>query len=138
MGGVFRVPLSVVPGGIDAGCGSEFHRRCAFVAGFGEACRAVRGYGDDVLSAGYPASVDVVGSDTGVGGVRGCDEHLQFHGWDQWNHGGVFACGAGAAAAEEWAGRLCEPGYDRGDDLVGAGIRVLQFPAEEQGEVLCR
>lgn len=91
----------MVSGGIDAGRGGEFHRRCAFVAGFGEARGAVRGDGDDVLSAGLAASEFVVGGDSGVDRVRGGDEHLQFHGRDQWDYGGVFVGGVGAAAGVE-------------------------------------
>ena len=121
----------MVPGGIDAGCGGEFHRCCAFVAGFGEAGGTVRGDGDDVLSAGFAASKFVVGGNPGVDRVRGGDEHLQFHGWNQWHHGGVFAGGAAAAPAEECAGGVREPGSDRRDDPVRSGVRVFQFPTEE-------
>ena len=126
----------MVPGGFDAGCGGEFHRRCAFVAGFGEAGGAVCGDGDDVLSVGLAASEFVVGGDPGVDRVCGGNEHLQFYGWDQWDHGRVFAGGSGAAAAEECAGGVRGPGSDRRDDPVRAGVRVFQFPAEEQGEML--
>ena len=77
-----------------------------------------------------------MGGDPGADRVRGGDEYLQFHGWNQWHHGGVFAGGAGTAAAEECAGGVREPGSDRRDDPVRAGVRFFQFPTEEQGEML--
>ena len=48
-----RVPVSMVPGGGDAGGRGEFHRRYPFVAGFGAAGGAVCGNGPDVLSVGH-------------------------------------------------------------------------------------
>lgn len=91
-----------------------------------------------------------MGSDPGADRVRGGDEHLQFHGWDQWDHGGVFDGGALAVVREEWGVQVPGPDWgewdrnfrgpaaDYGDDPGGTGVCVFQLPAEEQGPLLCR
>ena len=49
----------------------------------------------------HPASEYVVGGAAGAGGVRGRDQHLQFHGRDQRHFGRLFAGHSDSAAAHE-------------------------------------
>ena len=134
----------------DAGGGGEFRGRYPLAAGQRAAGGAVRGDGADVPANRSESGICGRGVRlVGVGAhrrcradrVRGGHEHLQFHGRDQWHHGRVFAGGAGAALPVEpdvrsgGSVRGREP--DRGGDPVGAGVLLVQLPAEEQGEVLC-
>ena len=74
--------------------------------------------------------------DSRVDRVRGGDEHHQFYGRDQRNHGRVCVGGADAAGAAECSGRLHGTVVPRGGDSGCVGVLLVQFPPEGQSEVL--
>ena len=68
--------------------------------------------------------------------MRGRDEHHQFHGWNQRNHGRVCIGGSGAASAVECAGRLHGGVVPGGGNSGRVSVLLVQFPPEGQSEVL--
>lgn len=67
--------------------------------------------------------------------VRWGDEHHQFHGRDQRDHGRVCIGGSGAAGVVECAARLHGAVIPGGGDSGRFGVLLVQFPPEGQGEV---
>ena len=65
--------------------------------------------------------------------MRGSDEHHQFYGWGEWNHGGIFVSGACSAAVDEPEDPVYGEFVFDCRDLVRSGILPVQFPSEKPG-----
>ena len=70
--------------------------------------------------------------------MRGSDEHHQFYGWGEWNHGGIFVGGACSAAVDEPEDPVYGEFVFDCRDLVRSGVLPVQFPSEKPGEMFCR
>lgn len=87
----------------------------------------------DILPFGY-----VVDRASCIDRMRGSDEHHQFYGWGEWNHGGIFVGGACSAAVDEPEDPVYGEFVFDCRDLVRSGVLPVQFPSEKPGEMFCR
>ena len=96
-------------------------------------CGTICGDGIDVLSVGYLAFGYVVDRASCIDRMRGSDEHHQFYGWGEWNHGGIFVGGACSAAVDEPEDPVYGEFVFDCRDLVRSGVLPVQFPSEKPG-----